>query len=182
MATYKALPAAFGRIHPKFRTPRFATIFMSVVAIAFYIGMTLVSENILSDTILSLGLAIAFYYAITAYACVWYFRREIFTTARDFFFKGLFPLLGGLMLTAAFIQSAIDMYNPDYGYTVIFGIGGVFVIGVGALAVGAVLMLVWFFFPGSKSFYRGESLNRETEVLVPEEEPVVLRSVDGGLM
>jgi amino acid transporter len=182
MATYRALPERFGRVHPKFRTPLFATVFMSVVAIAFYVGMTIVSENILADTILSIGLAIAFYYSITSYACVWYFRREIFTGTRNFLFKGLFPLLGGLMLTAAFIQSAIDMYNPDYGYTVIFGIGGVFVIGVGALALGVVLMVVWSFFPGSKPFFRGKSLNRDTEVKVPEEEPVLLRSVDGGLM
>lgn len=182
MSTYRALPEAFGRINPKFRTPRFATIFMSVVAVVFYVGMTIVSENILSDTILSIGLAIAFYYALTSYACIWYFRKEIFTTARAFFFKGLFPLLGGLMLTAAFIQSAIDMYNPDYGYTVIFGIGGVFVVGIGSLALGVVVMIVWSFFPRAKAFFRGESLNMDTEVLVPDEDVPVVRSVDGGLM
>ncbi|GAA2246092.1 APC family permease [Herbiconiux moechotypicola] len=182
MSTYKALPEAFGRINPKFRTPRFATVFMSVVAVAFYVGMTLVSENVLSDTILSIGLAIAFYYSLTSFACVWYFRKEIFTTPRNFLFKGLFPLIGGLMLTAAFIQSAVDMYDPDYGYTVIFGIGGVFVIGIGSLALGAVLMVIWAFFPRAKPFFRGQSLNRETAVLVPEDEHPVPRSVDGGLM
>ncbi len=182
MATYKALPERFGRIHPRFRTPAFATVFMSVVAIAFYLGMSLLSGNVLADTILSLGLAIAFYYAITSFACVWYFRREIFTGPRDFLFKGLFPLLGGLMLTAAFIQSAVDMFAADYGNTVIWGVGGVFVIGIGSLAVGAVLMVVWFFFADSKPFFRGESLNRETAVLVPDSEQLIPRSVDGGLM
>ncbi|WP_368496126.1 APC family permease [Herbiconiux sp. A18JL235] len=182
MATYRALPEAFGRINPKFHTPRFATIFMSVVAVAFYVGMTIVSENVLADTILSIGLAIAFYYSLTSFACVWFFRREIFTSARNFLFKGLFPLLGGLMLTAAFIQSAIDMYDPEYGYTVIFGIGGVFVIGIGSLALGAVLMVIWAFFPRAKAFFRGESLNRDTEVLVPEDDHPVPYSVDGGRM
>ncbi|MFB2556116.1 APC family permease [Herbiconiux liangxiaofengii] len=182
MATYRALPEAFGRISPKFKTPRFATIFMSIVAVAFYVGMTIVSENILSDTILSIGLAIAFYYALTSYACIWYFRKELFTSARSFFFKGLFPLIGGLMLTAAFIQSAIDMYDPEYGYTVIFGIGGVFVVGVGSLALGVVLMVVWAFFPRSKDFFAGRSLNRETAVLVPDSDHPAPRSVDGGLM
>ena len=84
-------------------------------------GMTLISDNILQDSILSLGLAIAFYYAITGYACVWYFRRELFTSARNFFYKFLLPLLGALMLTYAFVQSAIDMYDVDYGYTVAVG-------------------------------------------------------------
>ena len=64
----------------------------------------------------------------------------------------------------------------------LFGIGGVFVIGVGSLALGVVLMVVWFFFPGSKPFFRGQSLNRDTAVLVPDEDAPVLRSVDGGLM
>jgi amino acid transporter len=182
MATYRALPARFGRVHPKFRTPAFSTIVMSIVASVFYVGMTIISDAFLSDTILSLGLAIAFYYAITSFACVWYFRRELFSSVRNFVTKGLFPLLGGLMLTAAFVQSALDMLDPDYGYTVLFGIGGVFVIGVGSLLVGAVIMLVWYFFPSAKPFFRGESLNRETPVLVPEAEARIPRSVDGGRM
>ena len=85
------------------------------------------------------------------------------------------------MLTAAFIFSAIDMFSTDYGYTVLLGVGGVFVIGVGSLAFGAVLMIVWFFFAGAKPFFRGESLNRETPVLVTDDEVPAIRSVDGGL-
>ncbi|MBN9240988.1 MAG: amino acid transporter [Micrococcales bacterium 70-64] len=181
MAAYKALPRRFGVVHPKYHTPAFSTIVMGVVATVFYVGLTIVSEDFLSDTILSLGLAIAFYYAITGFACVWFFRRELFASAHNVFFKFLFPLLGALMLTAAFIFSAIDMFNPDYGYTVLFGVGGVFVVGVGSLAVGVVLMIVWSFFRASKPFFRGESLNESTEVLVPEESVPTRRSVDGGL-
>src|SRR3546814_2166289 len=96
---------------------------MGVVAILYYVGMTLISDNILQDSILSLGLAIAFYYAITGYACVWYFRRDLFTSARNLLYRGILPLLGALMLTYAFVQSAIDMYDVDYGYTVLLGIG-----------------------------------------------------------
>ncbi|NYE20872.1 APC family permease [Microbacterium immunditiarum] len=182
MAVYRALPAKFKEVHPKYRTPSFSTIVMGVVASLYYIGMTLISDNILQDSILSLGLAIAFYYAITGYACVWYFRRELFNSTRNFFFRFLLPLAGALMLTYAFIQSAIDMYDVDYGYTVLLGIGGTFVVGVGALALGVVLMFIWFAFPRSKPFFRGESLNRDTPVLVPEEPADYLRSVDGGLV
>ena len=39
--------------------------------------MTLVSENVLVDTILSLGLMICFYYGLTAFAATWYFRHEL---------------------------------------------------------------------------------------------------------
>ncbi len=181
MAAYKALPRRFATVHPRYKTPSFSTLVMGVVAIVYYVGMTLISDNILQDSILSLGLAIAFYYAITGYACVWYFRRELFTSARNFFYRFLFPLLGAGMLTYAFIQSAIDMYDVDYGYTVLLGIGGTFVMGIGALAFGVVLMLLWFLFPRSKPFFRGESLNRETPVLVPDDPADFGRSIDGGL-
>jgi amino acid transporter len=181
MGVYRALPERFKKVHPTFKTPSFSTLVMGIVAIAYYVGMTLVSDNILQDSILSLGLAIAFYYAITGFACVWYFRKELTRSTRDFFFKGLFPLLGGLMLAAAFVQSAIDMWDVDYGYTVLFGIGGTFVVGIGSLAIGVVLMFVWFLFPRSKKFFRGESLNRETEVMVPDEPSAFTRSIDGGI-
>lgn len=181
MGVYRALPERFKRVHPIYRTPSFSTLVMGVVAVVYYVGMTLISDNILQDSILSLGLAIAFYYAITGFACVWYFRGELTRSPRDFFFKGLFPLLGGLMLTGAFVQSAIDMWDVDYGNTVLLGIGGTFVVGVGSLAFGVVLMLVWFLFPRSKRFFRGESLNRGTEVMVPDGPAGAVRSIDGGI-
>ena len=181
MAAYRALPKRFGVVHPKYQTPAFSTIVMGIVSTVFYVGMTIISEDFLSDTILSLGLAIAFYYAITGFACVWFFRRELFTSGYNFIFKFLFPLLGALMLSAAFIFSAIDMFDKDYGDTVIWGIGGVFVVGVGSLAIGVVLMIAWSFFPRSKPFFRGETLNETSEVLVPEDAVPTRRSVDGGL-
>ncbi|MBB3156597.1 amino acid transporter [Microbacterium proteolyticum] len=181
MAAYKALPRRFQTVDPRYRTPSFSTLVMGIVASVYYVGMTLISDNILQDSILSLGLAIAFYYAMTGYACVWYFRRELTGSAKNLVTRGILPLLGALMLTYAFVQSAIDMYDPEYGNTVLLGIGGTFVVGIGALAIGVVLMLIWFAFPGAKPFFRGESLNRDTEVLVPDEPIAYPRSVDGGL-
>ncbi|GAA2989925.1 amino acid transporter [Microbacterium terrae] len=181
MAAYRALPRRFLTVHPQYKTPSFSTIVMGVVASLYYIGMTLISDNILQDSILSLGLAIAFYYAITGYACVWYFRRELFSTWRNLLYKGILPLLGALMLTFAFVQSAVDMWDVDYGYTVLFGIGGTFVLGIGSLAVGVLLMFLWWAYPAAKPFFRGESLNRDTEVLVPEDPAEYTRSVDGGI-
>ncbi len=180
MAIYRALPSRFGVVHPRFHTPGFSTLVMGTVAVVFYVGMSLISENFLADSIYSLGLAIAFYYGLTGYACVWYFRKQAFKSAFNFVYQFLFPLLGALILTAAFVKSAIDMLDPDYGYTVLLGVGGVFVIGIGSLLVGVVLMVVWFFFKGSKPFFRGETLNLQTEVLVPEDSVPVRRSVDGG--
>ena len=75
-------------------------------------------------------------------------------------------LLGALIMTGVFLQSAYDMYDPDYGYTVLLGIGGVFVMGVGALLAGVVLMIVWNIV--APPFFRGETLHHDTPVLVPD--------------
>ncbi len=181
MGVYRALPERFKTVHPQYKTPSFSTLVGGTVAICYYVGMTLISDNILQDSILSLGLAIAFYYAITGFACVWYFRRDLGRSGRDLWFKGIFPLLGALMLTFAFVKSAIDMYDVDYGYSVLFGIGGTFVVGIGALLVGVVLMVIWYVFPRSGPFFGGKSLNRETPVMVPEEPGEFVRSIDGGI-
>jgi uncharacterized protein YaaW (UPF0174 family) len=85
----------------------------------------------------SLGLAVAFYYGITAYACVCYFRRSLFTSARNLFMRGIFPLLGAIAMTWAFVQSAVEMMAPDYGYTALGPLGGAFVLGVGMLVLAS---------------------------------------------
>lgn len=165
MSTYEALPPSYARVHPKFKTPGRATVVAGVATGVFYTVMTLVSEHVLVDTIYALGLMICFYYALTAFACAWYFRRELFTSARDFAFKGFFPVFGGILLTAVFFKTLVDMWNPAYGSgSSVFGVGSVFVIGVGLLLLGVVIMLVM----GRKSpaFFRGEILKRDTPALV----------------
>jgi amino acid transporter len=167
MAVYEAIPKRSARIHPRFMTPAFGTIVMGLSALFFYLLLTFLSENALADSVASLGLAVAFYYGITAFACVWYFRKSLFSSARNLFFRGLFPLLGGIAMALAFGQSAYDMIQPDYGYTAFGPIGGVFVLGVGMLVLGIPLMLACFAF-GTKRFFRGETLNADTEVKVPD--------------
>lgn len=167
MAVYEALPKRFASVHPKYMTPAFGTIVMGLAALFFYLVLTFVSENALADSVASLGLAVAFYYGVTAYACVWYFRATLFTSAKNLFMRGIFPLLGALAMTWAFVQSATDMIAPDYGYTAFGSVGGVFVLGVGMLVLGIPLMLACFAF-GTKRFFRGETLNASTEVKVPD--------------
>jgi amino acid transporter len=167
MAVYEAIPKRFAYVHPRYMTPAFGTMVMGATALGFYLLLTFISQNALADSIASLGLAVAFYYGITAYACVWYFRRSLFSSARNLFMRGAFPLLGALAMTWAFVQSAVDMIKPDYGYTAYGPLGGVFVVGVGMLALGVPLMLLCYAF-GTKRFFRGETLTPETEVKVPD--------------
>ncbi len=57
------------------------------------------------------------------------------------------------MLTAAFFVSAVQMWDPDYGDTQIFGIGGAFVSGVLLLALGVVLAAVCRFAPSTRGYF-----------------------------
>jgi amino acid transporter len=168
MSTYKALPAPLANIHPVHRIPSYATLLAGVGTAIFYAAMTLVSENVLVDTILSLGLMICFYYGLTAFAAAWYFRKELTLGVQAFLLKGVAPILGGLVLAAVFVKLAIDTADPDYGSGgSIFGLGTVFVLGIGTLLVGVVVMLAWQ--ARSAAFFRGETLKRDTPALILEE-------------
>ena len=114
MAVYGAIPARFGEVHPRYKTPGFGTLVMGATAIGFYLVLSLISTNALADSIASLGLAVAFYYGITAFACVVYFRRTLFSSARHFFLRGLLPLIGGLAMVVAFVMASIEFINPEY--------------------------------------------------------------------
>lgn len=165
MATYRAVPERFARVHPRFQTPTFATLTAGVATIIFYTVMTFVSENVLIDTIYALGMMISFYYAVTAFSCVWYFRKELFVNLRSVVFKLLIPLFGGILLAVVFLKTAYDTFDPAYGTgSAIFGVGSVFVLGVGLLVLGVVLMLVWR--TRAPAFFRGEVLQPDTPSLV----------------
>ncbi|TQK42926.1 amino acid transporter [Streptomyces sp. SLBN-118] len=148
MATHKALPEVFARVHPRFLTPTWSTVAMGLASIAFYAGLTAISGNVLEDSIASVGLGIAFYYGLTGFACVWYFRKVLTRSAADFWLKGVLPGLGAVMLLYFFCYAAFSVYaDPEYGTTVIDlpwigDTGGVSVIGIGALVMGAILMLI----------------------------------------
>lgn len=169
MGTYGAAPSRFAKVHPKSRIPSYATLFSGVGTAVFYTVLTLISENVLIDTIYALGLMIAFYYGLTAYACVWYFRKQLLNSVKDFVFKGLFPGIGAVLLTLVFVQTAVDTWDPAYGFGgSVFGVGTVFLIGVGMLLLGVVLMFVWE--RKAPAFFRGETLRAETPALVAEDQ------------
>lgn len=157
MGHYGALPKSFAKVSPRFFTPGYATIVASVVASAFYAVMRFISEDVLWDTITALGMMICFYYGITAFACVWYFRKQWFDSTRTFFFTLLFPLVGGVILAALFVMTLIDSMNPDYGSgSNIAGVGLVFVLGVTVIVLGIIIM-IWQAIR-RPAFFRGKTL------------------------
>src|SRR6516162_1515557 len=66
MATYKTLPSAFAKLHPRYLTPTVSTIVMGAISIALYIPFNYLSGgNVIADAVTAIGLFIAFYYGLT---------------------------------------------------------------------------------------------------------------------
>lgn len=164
MGHYKAIPSKFAEVHPKHHSPSFAVIVSGVVAAVFYIGIRLISQDALWDSITALGLLVCFYYGITAFACVWYFRQEAFESIQTFLTKILMPGLGGIILSVIFVNTTISSLDPEFGSGAdVCGVGLVFIMGAGVIALGVVVMVIMAFL--YRPFFRGEVLQRSTSRL-----------------
>jgi amino acid transporter len=145
MARWGAIPRTFGTVSPRFKTPTVSTIAMGGVSIVWFIGVNLVSQNVLGDSVTAIGFMIAFYYGLTGLACAIYYRRAIVRSAKNFVLAGLVPLAGFAMLAFVFVRAYIDYgtkgYDEDFNYTPpLLGIEVPIIIGIGGLLLGVVLM------------------------------------------
>jgi amino acid transporter len=177
MAVYRAIPKMFAKIHPRYLTPTSSTIWMGIVSALLYLALNFYSAGgLIADAVTAIGMMIAFYYGLTGFACTWYYRHEL-KGVRNFLMRGLIPFLGGLMLFAGLILTVVQDWKPVNSYVVWsmpfsphWQIGWAFLLGVGTLIVGVILMYVTQHF--MPAFFRGETLNRDTPVLVMDDEPL----------
>src|SRR5260370_7970964 len=88
--------------------------------------LTAVSKNVLADSAASVGLLIAFYYGLTGFACVWFFRRSLLGSVRDLVTKGILPLIGGTALLGAFVLSIKSYWPAPSRYSPFGGVRGIF--------------------------------------------------------
>lgn len=137
MARQGALPAAFARVHDRYRTPSFATLVFGVVGLAYFVIMTIVSDSVLTDSLTALSLLVAAYYALTGFTCVVYFRhrwRESVRTALELL---VLPFAGAAALTYVLVKSAIDFADPAAS------VGGASILGIGApLGLALIITLL----------------------------------------
>jgi len=175
MGVYKAIPSAFARVHRRFLTPTVSTVVMGGASIVLYIVMNYISAGtVISDAVSALGVMIAFYYGLTGLSCAWYYRSTLTSSARNLWLRGILPVLGGLMLWAALAYNLYFYWGPGNSYTSWhmgfwphWDIGGVFLIDFFSLVLGVVLMFT--FAAVRPAFFRGETLNRDTPTMVPED-------------
>jgi amino acid transporter len=177
MAAFRAIPAGFARIHRKYLTPTMSTIWMGGVSALLYLAMNYYQGGgLISDAVTGIGMIIAFYYGLTGFACTWYYRHELTTSVRAFVMRGLIPTLGGLMLFGGLILTAVQDWKPVNSYVIYtvpgldWQVGFAFVLGIGSVVVGVVLMLIST--RVYKPFFRGETLNRDTPIFLVEGEPL----------
>jgi hypothetical protein len=159
---------------------------MGVVSIILYVAMNYLTSGgaVIVDSVSALGIMIAFYYGLTGFTCVWYYRASLTESTRSLWLRGILPLLGGLILWFCMFWSFWYYWNPansDTSWTLPGThrvVGGVFVLDIGVLVLGVVLMFVYKAF--QPAYFRGEVLNRDTPTRVPEDlgTPVGLFGID----
>ena len=174
MAAYKAIPKAFAKIHPRYLTPTVSTIVMGTVSIILYVVLNYIAGgNPIGDAVTAIGLYIAFYYGLTAFSCVWYYRKTLTSSTRNLLMQGILPFLGGLIMYAAGIYSLQSDWvatNSLTSWTVPglrWQIGGIFVIAVAAALVGVLGFI--FMRVTAPAFFKKQTLTRGTPTLVPDE-------------
>jgi amino acid transporter len=166
-----ALPRRFGTVNPRFLSPGFSTVAMGVVSTLVYVLLSLTShDNLIADAFTSLALTIAFYYGLTGFACVVFYRRHLFDSVKNFVMIGLLPLVGGLILTWVLIKAVIDYSKPHAGNAKPFlGIGSPIAIALATIILGLVAMLIM-------RIRNPEFFRRKTEVV----DPAVLAASPAG--
>ena len=161
MAKWRAIPSVIGTIHPRFLTPTVSTWGFGLLSIGLAVPLILISGTVLDLAVVALGIPVCFYYGSTGFASAWYYRRELFTSARKFLLVGLAPLVGGVMLYGIGIY-AIKYYghkanaeDKQYlGLTLPLWFGGI------GMLVGIALM-------GVSRFYFRPFFARKTETAPP---------------
>jgi amino acid transporter len=173
MAAYKALPSAFARIHPRFLTPTVSTVAMGLISIAIYVPMNYASGGaIISDAVASIGLYIAFYYGLTAFSCVWYYRKTLRENARNLWMRGILPFFGGLIMYGAGVYSLQYDWVASNSYTfwtvpgLKWQIGGTFLIAFCSALVGVIAFI--YLRIVQPAYFKKQTLTRSTPTLVPE--------------
>jgi amino acid transporter len=176
MAVYKAIPSSFSKIHPRYLTPTVSTIVMGAISIIVYVIFNYTSNGIgvIGDAVIAIGLYIAFYYGLTGFACAWYYRRNLTSSARNLWMQGILPVAGGLMLFflggwSVWLDYDVATQNDFTMWTVPWAhwqIGGAFVIAVVAGLIGLVCFLYCRF--TAPAFFKKQTLTRSTETLVPD--------------
>ncbi len=176
MASYKALPSAFSKIHPRYLTPTVSTIVMGLISIAIYVPMNYISGGaVITDAVTCCGLFIAFYYGLTAISCVWYYRKTLTSSMRNLWMRGIIPFLGWVIMWGAGGYTLWEDWDVGTGnsytsftlwFTPKWHVGGAFMLIL--LSVLAGLLIAIYMRVKEPAYFKKQTLTRSTPTLVPD--------------
>ena len=132
MGSYRALPGFLSNVSRRYSTPAIASVVVGVLLIGtFWVYMLATSvQSAFYDVINTTGLLFAIFYILTALATIVYYRRRVFSGARDFLSLGLLPLGAAGFLGWMFEQTLQTQVTWPTRWSLI-----------GIVALGAILML-----------------------------------------
>lgn len=146
------IPARFGRVSARWKTPTFATLVILGVSLVLFVGSNFLGSvgDIMSNAILSIGLQIAFYYTLAGVAVVVAYRRVLFRSVKNFLLMGLWPASGAVFMGWAFFVS-IPGNDPLVNW-----------LGLGLIVLGVVPLLL--FYRKAKVYYSRRPLEVPPEL------------------
>lgn len=152
MGRDNTIPAAFGRIHRKWRTPAFATLVIVGVSLVLFLGSTFIGSvgDVMSNAISSIGVQITFYYALAGVAVIVAYRKVLFASVKNFFLIFLWPLVGAIFMGCMF---AFSIPNND---------AIVNILGVGLIVLGLVPVAIYY--RKAKDYYTRRPLELPAEL------------------
>lgn len=127
-----ALQPRYAILHKNWKTPWVATS----VIVGFGLTLLFLSSYfpninlIIKDSVNAIGFQVAFYYGLSGYACVWYFRKQAMKGIGNFFLLCLWPAL-----SASFLVFIACYSIPTFDTVTIM-------IGIGGIAVGIIPMML----------------------------------------
>jgi amino acid transporter len=106
MGRDRALPSMLGTTHPKFKTPLWATAITAIIALVLFIASEFAGslQSLVNDANAAIGIQIAFYYGLAAFAVIVIYRRHIMKSFANFFFIFLWPFVGGVFMIYVFLE------------------------------------------------------------------------------
>lgn len=127
MGRDNTIPKIFGTVHPRWKTPTFATLTILGVSLVLFLASNFLGSvsDIMANAIGSIGLQIAFYYTLAGVAVAVAYRRVLLRSVKNFIFMGLWPLVGAVFMLVVLIAS-IPQNKPIVN---ILG-GGLIVVGI----------------------------------------------------
>ena len=142
MASYRALPEFLSNVPRRFQTPAAASVVFGLVVIAaawVYLIATSV-QNAFTYVVDLTGLLFAIFYVLTALAAIVYYRRRVFSNARDALVLGVLPLA-----SAGFLVWMVEKSMSAAPAAQNFSMLGIVVVGLLLMLVARFVLKSWFF-------------------------------------